>query len=144
MRYRISAAFAALFSLVLIGATRSTSAPGAQQGGAQTHTVTIVFQCAGTRSVSPWELRIRQGDNVDWVLDESSDVDEFEIVKKRALQRWIFDDGRPARGRRGEPARGRDMRQNARGTHAYNIEAMCPGPGGSMQKAVIDPDIIVD
>jgi hypothetical protein len=144
LRFRLSAAFAALFSLALLGAARGRTDPALQQGGAQTHTVTIVFQCGGTRSVSPWQLRIRQGDNVDWVLDDASDVTEFEIVKKRTLQRWIFDDGRPSRGRRGEPARGRGMRQNARGTHAYNIEAMCPGPGNSMQKAVIDPDIIVD
>ena len=144
MRYRLSAALAALFSLALLGATRGTPAAESQQSAAQTHTVTILFMCEGTRSVSPWEQHIRQGDDVNWVLDTASDVNEFEIVKKRALQRWIFDNGQPARGRRGDPARGRNMRQNARGTHAYNIEAMCPGPGNSMRKAVIDPDIIVD
>lgn len=143
MRFRISAAFAALFSLALLAATRAAPAADESQGTASTHTVTIVFQCEGTRSVSPWNVRIKQGDDIEWVLDPASDVPEFEVVKKKALQRWIFQNG-AHRGRPGTPARGSQMRPGSRGTHSYNIEAMCPGPGNSMRKTVIDPDIIVD
>jgi hypothetical protein len=129
--------------LAAVGATLPASRP-ASAASAETLTVTIVFQCEGTRSVSPWISRIKQGDQIEWVLDPSSDVTEFEIRKKRALGRWPFQSELPARGRPGTPAVGNNMRLDARGTYAYNIEAMCPGPGGSMRKAVIDPDIIVD
>lgn len=129
--------------IAAVGATLPAAHP-APTRTAETLTVTIVFQCDGTRSVSPWIARINQGDDVEWVLDPSSDVTEFEIRKKRALGRWPFQSELPARGRPGTPAAGNNMRTDARGTYAYNIEAMCPGPGGSMRKAVIDPDIIVD
>lgn len=110
----------------------------------EVHTVTIVFQCNGTRAVTPWQVRIKQGDEVRWVLDPSSDVSDFEIEKKRALQRWVFQNEDRHRGNREGPAHGRAMRERADGVHPYNIVAQCPGPGNSMQRAVIDPDIIVD
>lgn len=121
--------------------SRATQAQGQAP---QSVTVTIVFQCAGTRSVTPWNARVAQGGEVEWVLDPSSDVAEFEIKKKRTLQRWLFQNEASHRGRRDQPARGRQMRSGAQGRHAYNIEAQCPGPGGSTRTEVIDPDIIVD
>jgi hypothetical protein len=144
LKFRPSAAIAALLALALVGASSRTSEPAPQQGGAQNHRVTILYQCNATRTVSPWQVRIKQGDTGEWVLEDASDVTDFEIEKKRALQRWLFDTWHPARGRKGEPARGDQMRATSRGTHASNLEAMCPGPGNSMQKAVIDPDTIVD
>lgn len=130
--------------LALVAAVGVTLPADPVPPAADTIAVTIIFQCEGTRSVSPWNARLKQGDQIEWVLDPSSDVAEFEIRKKRALGRWPFQSELPARGRPGDPAVGNNMRMDARGTYAYNIEAMCPGPGGSMRKAVIDPDIIVD
>ncbi len=110
---------------------------------AQTVTVTVLFTCEGERAVNPWEVRLAQGDEIDWVLDERSDVQEFEIEKKRALGRWPFDGDRP-RGRKGEPARGRNMKEGARGKYSYDIVAQCPTPDGGSRRVVIDPDIIID
>ena len=145
MNLRVSATLAACAIVGLLAIVRSVPVAAAEQGqAARVVTVTIVFQCAGTRSVSPWEVHVDQGDEIDWVLDPSSDVTDFEIKKKRVLQRWLFQNDHPARGRRDDPARGRQMRGGSDGTHAYNIEAPCPGPGGSTRVEVIDPDIIVD
>lgn len=111
----------------------------------KTVTVTIVFQCDGTRSVSPWQARLEQGDDIEWVLDPSSDVTEFDIQKKRLIGGWPFRSEHPALGRRGENARGREMRENQRGKkYSYDIVAQCPGPGNSMRREIIDPDIIID
>ncbi|MBX3133573.1 MAG: hypothetical protein KF689_09345 [Gemmatimonadaceae bacterium] len=110
-----------------------------------TVTVTVLFQCAGTRSVTPWVTRVKHGDDIDWALDPASDVSEIDIVPKRGgpLYRWPWTGGN-MRGNRERPAQARGMRPNARGEHRYNIYAMCPGPGGSQRREVIDPDIIID
>ena len=110
----------------------------------ETKVVTILFQCDGTRSVSPWQARLAQGDEIEWVLDPASDVDEFEIQKKRLIGGWPFRSEHPALGNKGERASGREMKENARGTYRYDIVAMCPGPSDSRRKEVIDPDIIID
>lgn len=138
----LAASLVALFSLTgLRGGPDAASHPAR---AAQTVRVTIVFQCEGTRSVSPWIARLAPGDSIEWVLDPSSDITEFEIRKKRALQGWPFASAHPARGRPGAPAFGREMRRGASGRYAYDIVTRCPGPGGSMRPAVIDPDIIID
>lgn len=111
---------------------------------AATVTVTVLFTCTGQRAVDPWEVRLAQGDEIDWVLDPRSDVETFEIRKKRALQRWPFDSDHPARGRQGEPARARAMKNSARGRYAYDIIAECPTGTGGTRRVVIDPDIIID
>lgn len=111
----------------------------------KTVTVTIVFQCDGTRSVSPWQAHLAQGDEIEWVLDPSSDITEFEIQKKRLLGGWPFRSEHPALGRPGQSARGREMREGLSGkTFRYDIVGKCVGPGGSERKEVIDPDIIID
>lgn len=125
-----------------IGATTPVSRPAAT-GAAETITITIVFQCEGTRSVSPWVARIKQGDQVEWVLDPASDVSAIEISKQRAMGRWPFQSELPAVARPGAPATGNNMRMDARGTYGYNIEAMCPGQDRS-RKAVITPEFIVE
>jgi hypothetical protein len=125
------------------GATIPAHRP-ALTGAAATITITIVFQCEGTRSVSPWVARIRQGDQVEWVLDPASDVSEISISKQRSMGRWPFQSELPAVGRVGAPAPGNNMRMDAVGAYGYNIEAMCPGQGRSMRKAVITPEIIVE
>lgn len=145
---RISPVLLGLQFAALVGAA-ALSTPPAQPSADPTArratvTVTIVFQCEGTRSVSPWRVRLQQGDEIEWVLDPSSDVPSFEIRKKRALQRWPFGSPHPPRGRPGEPARGTGMRPATSGTYPYDIVAPCPGPGNSTRNAVIDPDIIID
>ncbi len=111
----------------------------------KTVTVTIVFQCDGTRSVSPWQAHLDQGDDIEWVLDPASDVTEFEIQKKRLIGGWPFRSEHPALGRKGENARGREMREYQQGKkYSYDIVAQCPGPGGSTRREIIDPDIIID
>lgn len=147
MNRRILAAAAVVGIVGIATAVRAESIAGTQgqsRGAGNVVTVTILFQCAGTRSVTPWQVRVAQGDDIDWVLDPASDVTEFEIKKKNAQQHWVFRDERSERGRRDRPFRGRRMRDGARGTHPYNIEAQCPNPDGTTHTAVVDPDIIVD
>lgn len=135
-------------ALVLsVGATlpaERPATPPASLPTAETLTITIVFQCEGTRSVSPWVARIKQGDQIEWVLDPSSDVAEIEIHKQRAMGRWPFQSELPAVGRPGAPATGNNMRMDARGTYDYNIEARCPGTSNARRKAVISPEFIVE
>lgn len=147
MNRRVFAALAG--SALLIVATTAASRADAvgvaqQQPAAKVVTVTIVFQCAGTRSVSPWQARVAQGDEIDWVLDPTSDVTEFEIKKKTEPQSWLFLEERPEKGRKDRAFRGRQMRAAARGTHPYNIEAQCTNADGTTRTELIDPDIIVD
>jgi hypothetical protein len=140
--------FALFPALAALALTALPSAPVAADDAPRvrkTVTVTIVFQCDGTRSVSPWQAHLDQGDDIEWVLDPSSDVEEFSIEKKRLIGGWPFRSEHPALGRRGESARGREMRENQSGkTYRYDIVAQCPGPGNSTRREVIDPDIIID
>ncbi len=139
---------AALPAFAALGLALLPSVPVAADNAPRvrkTVTVTIVFQCDGTRSVSPWQAHLEQGDDIEWVLDPSSDVDAFEIQKKRLIGGWPFRSEHPALGRKGEKARGREMRDNQQGkTYRYDIVAQCPGPGGSTRREIIDPDIIID
>ncbi len=140
--------FALLPALAALALTALPSAPVAADDAPRarkTVTVTIVFQCDGTRSVSPWQAHLDQDDDIEWVLDPSSDVDAFEIQKKRLIGGWPFRSEHPALGRKGEAARGREMRENQSGkTYRYDIVAQCPGAGGSTRREIIDPDIIID
>lgn len=144
MRPRRRATLSAVLLPLLLGATVAAPRSVARAPVADTRTITIVFQCEGTRSVSPWVSRVKQGDQVEWVLDPSSDVTEIEIHKKRAMGRWPFQSELPARGRPGAPAVGNNMRMDARGSYIYTIEAMCPGAGRSTRKAVLEPELIVE
>ena len=113
----------------------------------KTDTVNVVFQCEGTRSVDPWVVTLTSpSDSVIWVLDPSSDVDSIEIVPKRRmvlLRPWPFEQGN-RRGMKGRPAVQTDARGNKGDRYQYEVTAMCPGPGNSWRKAVIDPDVIID
>jgi hypothetical protein len=133
-----------VLAVVVLAGLRASPSPVPDAVRA-TVSVTVLFQCTGSRAVTPWAVRIKPGDEIDWVLDSASDVTEIEIVPKRGgpLYRWPWTGGN-ARGNRERPAQVRGMRPNARGEHRYNIYAMCPGPGGSQRREVIDPDIIID
>jgi hypothetical protein len=109
-------------------------------------TVTVLFQCQGTRSASPWAVTLTSPeDSVVWVIDPASDVEEIEIEPKRnalGLRPWPFERGERLAAR-GRPAVQFAPRSGRR-TYRYNIVAMCPGPGNSMRRTVYDPDIIID
>jgi hypothetical protein len=109
-------------------------------------TVTVVFQCQGTRSASPWAVTLTSAqDSVVWVIDPASDVEEIEIEPKRnalGLRPWPFERGERMAAR-GRPAVQFAPRSGRR-TYRYNIVAMCPGPGNSLRRTVYDPDIIID
>ena len=134
---------------VLVLALHLTGAP-ALGGLAQprTRSVTVHIRCAGgsaTSRVNPDPVEMVQGEELAWVLTDSSDVEAFSIVPRdipngRAAQEWPFADGPGARrGERGTPARGRGMRANAAGRYRYDVTASCAGG----DEVTIDPDIII-
>lgn len=144
--------FTVLAALVRPEATRNARTDTAALGTipllqlSKTDTVRVLFQCSGTRSVTPWQVTLSSpADSVVWLLDEASDVDSIEIRAKRngiGLRPWPFRQGRPE-GTKGRPAVQTDARDGKR-TYPYEITAMCPGPGNSWRRAIIDPDIIID
>lgn len=144
MRRIIAVTLVPVFAFIALAGLRAVPNTAPDEIRA-TVTVTVLFQCAGTRAVTPWVTRVKHGDDIDWVLDPASDVTEIDVVPKRGgpLYRWPWTGG-DMRGNRERPAQARGMRPNAKGEHRYNIYAMCPGPGNSQRREVIDPDIIID
>ncbi len=121
---------------------RSREVASADRAATRTsHTITVNLTCGNDKDdwVSDSSLRVVRGDTIDWVLTDSSNVEDFKVKKKRLLGRWLFERG-DVMGSRGNPARGNDMKRDARGTYSYEIVGRCRGP----EKAIIDPDIIVD
>jgi len=110
-----------------------------------TRDVTIDARCTDGEGTSvtlrPWNLKIKQGDDVRWVLNGDANSDDITITPKRAA--WPFLDRRAYRGGRGRPARTGGMRANARGRYSYNVTLICTN-GANADTVVIDPDIIVD
>jgi len=124
----------------------STVTPSAVTPRRAVDTVTVLFQCEGTRRVEPWAVTLTSPqDSVVWVLDPNSDITEVEIEPKRnnfGLRPWPFQGGQPMVGR-GRPGVQFAPRAGRR-TYSYNVVAMCPGPGNSLRRTVYDPDIIID
>ncbi len=110
-----------------------------------TRDVTIDARCTGGENTSvtlrPWNLKIRQGDDVRWVLNANANSDDITITPKRAA--WPFDAEPPYEGGKGRPAQSGGMRQNARGRYSYNVTLICTN-GTRADTVQIDPDIIVD
>jgi len=117
---------------------RSTGSPTERR---TSHTITVNLTCGNDSDdwVSDSSLKVARGDTIDWVLTPESNVEDFKVKKKRFLGRWLFERSDLV-GRRGNPARGNDMKRDARGTYTYEIVGRCRGP----EKAVIDPDIIIE
>lgn len=129
---------------ILTSCARKPEQDGPPRRPPTTLTVEVVFNCTGLRSVDPWLVDAVQGDTIQWVLDSArSDVSEIRIDSKERRGRFPFPN-RPLRGRKGQPAAGRNMNPGAKGNYQYNIAATCPGVDGDSVNSVIDPDIIID
>ncbi len=107
--------------------------------------VDIDARCTGGDNTSitirPWNLRIRQGDEVSWVLNRNANSSDITITPKR--ENWPFADQPPYRGSKATPARTGGMRPNAQGRYAYNVSLICTN-GARSDTVMVDPDIIVD
>ena len=129
---------------VALGAVPSRSRglpPDLESVRRTTHSITVNLTCGNDTDdwVSDSSVRAIRGDTIEWVLTPESDVEDFKVKKKRLLGRWLFERSEVP-GAPGNPARGTDMKPDARGTYTYEIQGRCRGP----QKALIDPDIIID
>jgi hypothetical protein len=112
-----------------------------------TVTVTVNARCAGPKqteiTVSPWNVRMAQGDQINWVIANNANSDNITIEPKDRT-RWPFTNQPPYAGTKANPARGTGMRPNARGTYKYNISLICQQGSNAPDTVVVDPDIIVD
>jgi plastocyanin len=110
-----------------------------------TKEVTIDARCTGGDNTSitlrPWNLKVRQGDTVNWVLNANANSNDVTITAKR--EAWPFAEAPPYKGAKGKPARSGAMRPNARGRYSYNVSLICTN-GARSDTVLIDPDIIVD
>lgn len=90
--------------------------------------------------VTPPSLQIARGDSVEWRTTGQVAADSITITLKdeQPPQRWPF---------RGTPPHGgssvRASAANRTGTYRYNVTMQCRVPGGGLQEAIVDPDIII-
>ncbi len=144
MRARILL-LASLVSLPLLAARSSSRSAHAGSIRAVV-SITVDARCAGPRStrvsISPWNAAVRQGDEVNWVLNSGANTDSMMIMPKDPAA-WLFDAPPPYVGRKSSPGQGRRMKGNARGRYRYDIGLICRS-GNTRDTIVIDPDIIVD
>ncbi len=133
------AAGTAVAAVLLLGAARWPQAAVV--------TVTVNARCAGPNTtqitVQPWNVRIRQGDQLRWVLNANANSDDIEITPKETSA-WPFASRNPVFGTKEQPARTPRMLANARGTYKYNIVLTCQSGNNPPEQVVIDPDVIVD
>jgi len=110
-----------------------------------TKEVTIDARCTGGDNTSitlrPWNLKLRQGDAVNWVLNANANSNDVTITPKRDA--WPFAAAPPYKGGKGKPAQSGAMRPNSRGRYSYNVSLICTN-GARSDTVMIDPDIIVD
>lgn len=106
----------------------------------QVHTVMVTMQCGpGADSVYPVELHAKRGDEIVWQMTPESDAHQIRIKKKNLFGRWLFRTN-VIEGDRQNPARGRDMKEDAEGLYRYDVIGICQGGPNEL----IDPDIIID
>lgn len=132
-----------LFVSILPVAAASFSAFSAtrqQDSAREVHTVMVTMQCGvGADSVHPTELHVKRGDEIVWEMTPESDAQQIRIKKKNLFGRWLFRTN-VIEGDRQNPARGRDMKEDAEGRYRYDVIGICQGGPNEL----IDPDIIVD
>lgn len=113
----------------------------------RTITVTMTLQCGDSTFVNvvPWTARLskRNKDDIDFVLDSSSNVDDVDVSLKTASEKWPLADRPPYKFKKGRGIRKGLAASADTGKYAYNIVASCT-VGGKSRKLVIDPDIFVD
>ncbi len=146
MRTRISLRlFTAAAAITVAAAVAWAAAPEVPQTTDQpTVLVTVLFMCEGARSVDPWEVHVKSGQDLDWVLDPKSDATDFRIRRKRSARSWPFEGSAPYGGRKGTPAKAKGRQNASKGRYSYDIEASCPAANGKVEWKRIDPDIIID
>jgi plastocyanin len=109
--------------------------------------VTVNARCAGPNSteitVRPWNVRLQQGDEVEWVLSANANTNALTITPK-ASSDWPFAARGPYASTRGNSARANGMRANGRGSYKYDISLICQAGNSAPDTVVVDPDIIVD
>lgn len=133
-----------VIGLMSLGTTSMDTNPTASRA---TVTVNVNVTCSGggvQTSVNPWVVRLQQGDDIDWVLNDQAQSSSIEITPKRPGQ-WAFGVARHqgARGR-ANAARARNMRPNQRGNrYQYNITLTCQD-GETSYNVVIDPDVEIE
>jgi hypothetical protein len=113
---------------------------------AKTGTVNVNAQCVNgdvKEHINPWQLRIKQDDDVEWRIHESGRVDSIRVYPKDSND-WPFDTNKP-KGRPNDPASASDMESDQEGkTYQYNVEIWCVDNHGAKLHEVIDPDIIIE
>jgi hypothetical protein len=112
--------------------------------------VSVHAMCAdgklGDHSVSPEDVSVAEGEDVDWDLDDASTASELTVVPKHSGHwPWANDEhfkGGKGKGHRAK-ANGKNMNKGAQGTYPYNIELTCPDGHGGTTTVTIDPSIII-
>lgn len=111
-----------------------------------TGSVNVDARCTGGQNtqvtVSPWNLRINQGDDVQWTLNASANTTSITITPKNTAT-WPFATNR-GQGTKTTPAASSGMRAGASGRHAYSIQLVCQVGNNPPDSVLIDPDVIVD
>ena len=100
----------------------------------------------GDHSVTPEDVTVGQGEDLDWDLDDASTATDMTIEPKHAGH-WPWAKDEHFKGGKGHAhrakANGKNMNKDAKGTYPYNIELTCPDGKGGTTQVTIDPSIII-
>jgi len=112
--------------------SRATPAP-------TTHSVKVHCPAGGHAGfVTPSPVHVVLGDAVKWSMTGQVMSDSIIISLKDSTQTWPF---------AGSPSHGGTSATASNAAHAghygYNVTLLCRVAGGGTQRAVIDPDIII-
>lgn len=125
----------------------AAAAKEAAPAAPKTVTVSMTLQCGDSAfvKVSPWAARLskKNKDDIDFVLDPSSNVDDIDISLKSGNEKWPLADRPPYKVKKGSNGKKGLAASAETGKYAYNIVASCT-VDGKPRKLVIDPDIFVD
>ena len=118
------------------------------QGTAKTVNVDVRIECLAGRGVSfsltPWLIEVNRGDSINWRLDQSSNVNDMEIVSKMPGNRWPFRNKPPYNSAKGNPAGARALDNAETGRrYKYAVQTICMREGDQADTVVIDPDMII-
>ena len=109
--------------------------------------VTVSARCAGPNSteitVSPWNVRLQQGDEIEWVIAANANSEDITMTPK-STSGWPFASRGPFNASKARPTRANGMRPNSRGSYQYNIQLVCQSGNNPPDSVLVDPDIIVD
>ena len=85
-------------------------------------------------SISPYIVSVPEDAELQWILEKSPDVTEFEIDTKQGRPDWPFKDRPPYRGNAKNPPKVRGINNGQVGKkYSYNITATCT-PTGKEEK----------